>query len=807
MEDIRYALRLLAKNPVFTLATVGTLALAIGATTAIFSVVQGVLLQPLPYHEPERLVRVWEVSPQGENRNVVSSGNYLDWRDRARVFESLGAHGGTFAIALTGAGEPLTVGAARVTPSAFDTLGVPAQAGRLFNEEEGRQAGPPAVLISDRLWRQRFGADRAVLGRLVTLNDEPFAVVGVMRPGFAFPSTDVDIWIAQQFSERDRAQRRAHNFGVIARLKGDLTVEGARSEMRMLARQIADEQPAFMTGWSVNVVPYHDDLVGNARSLILILFGVAMVVLLVACANLANLALARAAGRVHEMAVRSALGASRSRIATQLLVESLVQSAIGGTVGVGVVAIALPTLIAAVPADIPRLNDIGLDLVVFSFATAVTVSSALIVGLVPALRHEALTHRPRSGQAGSRVTGTPGGARLRGALLVAQVALALVLLVGAGLLVRSLTRLNAVDFGFAKDGLLALNLDVPAARYPDVGAQVRFYERLLERVRALPGVAAASTTSGALASGIATTFSFAIEGRPAATPSGREDPVPLRAVMPDYFRTLGIPMLHGRTIEPTDTQGAPPVVLLNESLAKRFWTDGAVGRRISFVGQEGPWYEVVGVVGDTRDAGLDQPAPPAVYVPFAQRREQWGWLSWQTLVVRTRPGFAPADLVPSIRFALSEIDPLLPLQSARAVTDLYGENTARRRFAMQLTVGFALLALLLGALGIYAIVAHAVAERRREIGIRLALGARPRSLLRQVVQSTLGLAVAGAAIGMVSALGLTRFLGSLLFGVEPTDAATFVSMAALLMAIAVLAAWVPARRVMRVDPVQTLREE
>ena len=386
MEDIRHALRLLAKNPAFTLATVGTLALAIGATTAIFSVVQGVLLQPLPYHEPERLVRVWEVSPQGEHRNVVSAGNYLDWRDRASAFESLGAHGGTFAIALTGAGEPLTVGAARVTPSAFDTLSVQAQAGRLFNEEEGRQGGPPAVLISDRLWRQRFGTDRAVLGRSVTLNDEPFAVVGVMRPGFAFPSTDVDIWIAQQFSERDRAQRRAHNFAVIARVKGDRTVEGARSEMRALARQISDEQPAFMTGWSVNVLPYHDDLVGNARPLILILFGVAMVVLLVACANLANLALARAAGRVHEIAVRSALGASRSRIAKQLLVESLVQSAIGGALGVGVVAITLPTLIAAAPADIPRLHDVGLDLFVFIFATGVTVLSALIVGLVPALR-------------------------------------------------------------------------------------------------------------------------------------------------------------------------------------------------------------------------------------------------------------------------------------------------------------------------------------------------------------------------------------------------------------------------------------
>jgi predicted permease len=471
------------------------------------------------------------------------------------------------------------------------------------------------------------------------------------------------------------------------------------------------------------------------------------------------------------------------------------------------VAIALPTLIAAAPADIPRLHDVGLDLFVFIFATGVTVLSALIVGLVPALRGSWAPAAAGRLSPASRVSDTPGAARFRGALLVAQVALALVLLVGAGLLVKSLFKLNAVEYGFAKDGLLALNLDIPAARYPDVGAQSRFYERLLERVRALPGVSAASTTSEAPASGIATTFSFAIEGRPAATASGREDPVPLRAVMPDFFRTLGIPVLDGRAVESTDTQGASPVVVLNESLAKRFWTGDAVGRRISFAGPEGPWYEVVGVVGDTRDAGLDQPPPPAVYVPFAQRREQWRWLSWQTLVVRARPGFAPADLVPSIRYALNGIDPLLALRSVKTINDLYAENTARRRFAMQLTAGFAALALLLGALGIYAIVAYSVAERRREIGIRLALGAQPRSVLRQVVRRALGLAGAGAAIGAVSAFGLTRFLESLLFGVEPTDAATFAAMAGLLMAIAALAAWLPARRVMRVDPVQALRAE
>lgn len=811
MDDLRYALRLFAKNPGYTLATVGTLALAIGATTAIFSVVQGVLLRPLSYREPERLVRVWEVSPRGENRNVVSPGNYLDWRDRARSFDAIGAHSGTFGMALTGAGEPLNVVVTRLTPSALVALGVQPQAGRLFTEEEGQESGPPAVLLSDALWRQRFGADSAIVGRSVALNGESFTVVGVMRPEFRFPSADAEIWVAQRFGESDRTERRAHNFGVIARLKRDVAIEGAMAEMRTIARQIAADQPAFMTGWSVNVVTYHRDLVESASSLIVMLFGVVMVVLLVACANLANLALARATGRVHEIAVRSALGASRVRIARQLLTESLVQAGAGGALGLVVVAVTLQTLVAAVPDDIPRLGEVRLDPVVFAFATGVTMLSALLVGVLPALRgswasasscslwHEAL--------ASSRVSGGLRASRLRAALVVAQIALALVLLVGAGLLVRSVIKLNAVDYGFRPDGVLAVNLDIPRARYPDRGAQSRFYERLLERVRALPGVAAVSTTSGAPASGVPTTFSFAVEGRATANPSGREDPVPLRAVMPDYFRTLGIPLIYGRTIEPTDREDSPPVVLFNEALAKRFWTGNAVGRRISFVGPGGPWYEVVGVVGDTRDDSLEQPAPPAVYVPYAQRREQWAWLTWQTLVVRAQPGFEPTDLVPSIRAALSEVDPSLPLQSVRTVNELYAENTARRRFAMQLTGGFAALSLLLGALGIYAVVAYSVAQRRREIGIRLALGAPPRAVARQIVRAALRLAALGAVLGTLSALGLTRFLETLLFGVEPTDVATFVAMLVLLLAIAALASWIPARRAMRVDPMKALRTE
>ncbi len=807
MNDVRYAFRVLRKSPSFALATVSTLALAIGATTAIFSVAQGVLLRPLPYREPDRLVRVWEVRPRGSERNVVSAGNYLDWRDRARAFEAVGAYSGTYPMALTGDGDPLSVTVSRMTPSALAALGVEPQAGRLFSDDEGKDGAPPAALLSDALWRHRFGADPGIVGRAIVLSGEPFTVVGVMRPDFRFPAPDIETWIAQQFGENDRAERRSHNYGVVARLKQGLSIDGAAAEMRSVAQQITAEQPAYMTGWSVNVVPLHGDTVNDARPLIVVLFGVVVAVLLVACANLANLMLARATGRSHEIAVRSALGASRWRIVKQLLTESLVLAGAGGALGVAVVALMLQTLIAAVPEDIPLLHEVRFDPVVFGFAIGITVLSAVLVGLLPAIRAGGPWYEALASSRGS--SGGARASRLRGALVVAQVALALVLLVGAGLLVRSFIRLNTIEHGFRPDGLLAVSLDIPRATYSDRSAQTRFYERVLDRVRALPGAAFASTTSGAPGSGVAMTFSFAIEGRPAPGPSGREDPVPLRAVMPDYFRTLGIPLLHGRAIEATEREDSQPVVLFNEALARRFWKSGdeAVGRRISFVGPGGPWYEIAGVVGDTRDDGLDQPAPAAVYVPYAQRREQWVWLSFQTLVVRVQPGLEPSDLLPSIRGALRELDPSLPLQNVRTVTQLYAENAARRRFAMQLTAGFAGLALLLGAIGIYAVVAYSVAQRRREIGIRLALGAQPRAVARHIVRGALGLASVGAVLGVLSALGVTRFLETLLFRVEPTDPATFVGMAALLLAIAALASWVPARRAMRVDPVEALRTE
>ena len=805
LQDVRYGARVLAKSPGYACAVAATLALAIGATTAVFSVVQGVLLRPLPYRDPDRLVRIWEVTPRGVDRNVVSAGNYLDWRDRAVAFEGIGAHSWPFSMALTGAGDPVTISAASLTPSLLTALGVQPQAGRLLTDREGERGAPAAALLSDALWRQRFSADSSIVGRAVTLNGETFTVVGVMRPDFRFPDASVDVWVAQLLGEEDRAQRRSHNYGVVARLKPGVPLSAAAAEMRTLAGQIAREQPANMTGWSTNVVPLHADLVADAQPLLVLLFGIVVVVLLVACANLANLSLARASGRVHEMAVRSALGAGRWRIARQLLTESVMLAGAGGAAGVAVVSLTLDTLVAAAPDDIPLLRDVRLDPVVLAFAAGVTVLTALLVGVLPALRTGAA--RGLAAMQSSRSTGGARQSRLRGALVIAQVAMALVLLVGAGLLARSVLRLNGVDYGFRPERLLAVTLDIPQSRYPDQAAQLAFYERLLERVRALPGVAGAATTSQPPGAG-GPTSSFAIEGRPSTNPSGREDPVSLHTVTPGYFALLGIPVVRGRPIDATDTRDGTPVVVFNHTLAKRFWPGGdAVGRRISFVGPEGPWYEIAGVVGDTRDEGLDRPAPGVLYLPYAQRRLNWTWLSWQTVMVRAQPGQDPSDLLPSIRAALREIDPLLPLGTVKTVDEQYAELNARRRFAMQLTAGFAGLALLLGAIGIYAVVAYSVVQRRQEIGIRLALGATRQSVAAHVVKRGLGLAAAGAVAGAIAAAGLTRFLESLLFGVDPIDAPTFAATTVALLSIAAIASWLPARRAMAVDPVSALRNE
>ena len=805
-RDVRIGVRLLAKRPGATVAGALTLALGIGANTAIFSVVHAVVLRPLPYEAPDRLVRIWEVTPRGIDDNVVSSGNYLDWRDQATSFEAIGAHGWPFGMALTGTGEPARIEVMRLTPAALRALGTRPLVGRVFTDADVEEESAAVALASHGFWQQQFEGDPGVGGRTIDLDDVPYTVVGVMPPEFDFTTPGVALWLPLAFDEADRSDRRSHSYGVVARLRTGTTPQAAQAEMSTIAAGIARRHPADMTGWGVNVVSLHDDLVGDVKPLLWVLAGFVGVVLVMAGANLAHLLLARAKSRDTELAVRSALGGGRARLVRQLVTEVVVLGVLGGALGIGLGALTLRLLVAAAPADIPLLEDVRIDWAVLAFAAAITIGTSLLVGLIPAVKG-ARTDLRRSLQ-GTRHGLDARGTRLRRLLLVSQFALSILLLTGALLLVESFRRLTAVEHGFDPHGVLAVWLDLPRSRYGEPSAQEVFYERLLERLGQVSGVESVAATAEPPISGYRMTFSFAIDGRPAANPSGREDPVSLRTVSPGYFETLRIPLLAGRALQDGDRRGSPAVVVVNRALADRFWPGGEpIGHRLSFVGPEGPWREIVGVVGDTRDDGLDRPAAPAIYMPFAQRRENWGWMSWQILMVRTAARLDPAAIAPAVRDTIWDLDPALPLHSVQTLDGLYAQSRSRQRFAMQLAGGFAALALVLAAIGLYGVVACSVTERRREIGVRLALGARPATIAGLLLRQSVILVAAGTAIGVVMGFWAMTALQSLLFDVPPRDPAAFLAASLLLLIVGAAASWLPARRAARLDPAEVLRAE
>lgn len=819
-RDVVYGWRKLRSSPGFAAAAVLTLALGIGATTAIFSTVHAVLLRPLPYPDPAELVRVWETSPEGSRTNPVSSGNYMDWREQATSFEMLGAHSWLFGTTLTGDDAPVRVNAVRIAPSALRALGPTPVAGRSFTAADGEIGAEPVVLLSHALWQQRWGGDPDVIGEAITLDAEPYTVVGVLPSGFDYPSPEVDVWRPLRLDADDRENRRSHQWTVVARLDDGVTVERAQAEMDAVAARITEAHPRHMTGWGVNVVPLRDDITDDVRSLLWVLMGVVGVVLLLTCVNLANLLLARATARERELAVRGALGAGRGRLVRQLLVESLLLGALGGGLGLAVLAIGLDALLALAPPDIPLLDDVRVDPVVLGFALSTTLLATLLFGLVPALRATATasTDTPRSGGRGARKgrarsglavrlgvrggTGGPAHGRLRAGLLVAEIGLAVVLVVGAGLLLRSMARLNAVDPGLDPENVLVGFVDLGSPRYPASEDHIAFFQSLLDRLRAAPGVVDAAGSTEPPLGGYEMTFSYQIEGRPASTPSGREEDERLFAVTPGYFETMGIPIIEGRGIEPADRMGSRPVVVISQALVAKQWPDSdPVGARIRF-SEDAEWLEIVGIAGDARLDGLDRDAPPAIYIAFDQK--PWQWMAWLAVTIRTEGD--PTSLVPTLRAELQELDPDVLPEMVTTVEGLYAESAARRRFAARLLGAFAVLALTLGAIGIYGLLAYSVAQRRQEIGIRMALGAEPGRVARRVVRDALTIAGVGVTLGAAAALALTRVLRSLLFQVEPTDPAVFAVAIAALLAVAAGAAWLPARNATKVRAAEVLAE-
>jgi putative ABC transport system permease protein len=798
-QDLRYGARMLMKNPGFTLIAIGALALGIGANTAIFSVVNAVLLRPLPYEESERLVVLYETNPQlGRDEMSVSYPNFADWRAQSQSFEQLAAclYGG---MILTGKDEPARLQVVAVSADFFAMLRVKPLRGRVFLPEEDKVGGAPVVIVSHALWQSRFGGDEGLIGRQITLDGKSRTVIGVMPPNFALPPGDqTEVWMAIGTLADQMQNRAVHRMTAIGRLKSGVTLRQARTELATIANRIQQQYPDADPGHGVNVISGYESLTKNARPALLTLLVAVGFLLLIACANVANLLLARAETRQKEIAIRTALGATRGRIVRQLLAESLLLAVAGGAAGLLLAAWGVDALAGNLPEDFPRAKEIGIDRVVLGFTGALSVLTGLIFGIIPALTRAkpALNETLKEG---GRTGAAFGRGRIRGALIVSEVALSLALLVGAGLLIKSFWRLTQVDPGFQTDHLLTMNVTLIGEKYKLTGEVISFFRGLPARLGALPGVKAVSAVSALPISGGDGNGNLTIEGRefpPAQTPSAS-----FRRILPNYFSAMGIPLKQGREFDERDT-GAEKVVIINEGMARRFWPEGdAIGKRIK-VGppQNEPWLTIVGVAGDVKNIGLEADARLATYEPHAQR-------PWSSMTLAIRTEVDPLSLSAAVRGELRTMEKDLLIRPPSTMDERIRLSVAPRRFNMTLLAVFAALALLLAAVGVYGVMSYTATQRTREIGVRMALGAQSGAVLKLIVGQGLKLALIGVSIGLAVAFALTRWIEDLLFDVRPSDTWTYGAVAALLLLVALFASWIPARRAAKVDPMVALRCE
>ena len=799
LQELRVAVRALARRPGFTVAAVLTLALGIGATTAIFSVVYGVLLRPLPFKDPQRLVQLWETNPLREwTEATIAPSNLMDWESRNRVFEEMGYYmgsdtreGGTSAATLNH-GDARRLRGMNVSVNLFDVLGVAPVLGRSFAPEERQPGRHQVVILSHSLWRQAFGGDPAIVGRRVDIEGLPYEVVGVMPDWFRIGSTPVDIWAPIPVDPVEWSTvRRAHYLRAIARLRDGVTIEQARDEMSRIARDLEREYPDTNTQMGVGLGPLRDWFVGGARRPLLVLLGAVGFVLLIACANVGSLVLARGASRVRELAIRTALGASRFRIARQLMAESLTIAIAGSVLGYGLAWLAVKGLLRMAPADFPRMHDVGLDLPVLVFTVTAGCLAAVLFGLLPAM----WASRIQIGH-GGRTTG--GHAAMRRALIVAEVALAVVLLAGAGLMLRSLIGLQRVNPGFDASGLLTGEVSLPRLRYDTGEKQRQFFEQVLDRVRALPGTTAAGAATVLPLAGYDWTGDLFIEGRE----GNQLDGLRHKTITPGYLETLGLRIAAGRSYAPADDARAMPVILVNQALARRaFLDEDPVGRRIAFSrSPRAVWRTIIGVVSDEKQDALSEPTEPEVYWSHLQSAE-----SRMAIVLRTSG--EPSALASGLREAIGSVDPQVVVADIAPMDALIARSVARERFSATLVSVFGAAALLLAAVGIYGLAAFLVTSRTREFGVRLALGASRAGIFGLVLRQNLGLAALGMACGMALVLSLSRVVGSLLYGIGPRDPLTLAGSAIVLLAAAVAASLIPARRAVRIDPATALRAE
>jgi putative ABC transport system permease protein len=797
LQDLRFAIRMLIKRPGFTTVVVLALALGIGANSAIFTVVNTILLQPLPYEDPERLMLLWGSQPQ-IGHEAASFPDFVDWRAQNESFEQLAAYT-TASFNLTGSGEPERVTGGRTTAELFSILRVQPVVGRSFVADEMRPGSGHVAMVSYGMWQRRWGGDPQAVGTSIELNAEAYTVVGILPKNFRSPS-DIDVWTPLAI-DVNQTGRRADFLLVIGRLKPEITLPQAQSEMTAIAARLEQQYPNTNAGWTIALVPLHEQLVKKIRPTLLVLLGAVGFVLLIACANVANLLLARAGSREKEIAIRDALGAGRIRLVRQLLTESLVLALIGGICGLILAQWGLDLLLSLNPPDIPKVGKIGIDTRVFLFTLGVSFLTGLGFGIVPALQLSR-TDLNQSLKEGGRGTAGVSRRKARSILMVSEVALTLVLLVGAALMMESFVRLLKVDPGFRPDHLLTMRLSLPPSKYKENAKTAGFYQQLMERTGALPGVLSAAIANSLPVAGGGPMWSFNVEGEPPPPPDVVVD-ANVRIVSPNYFGTLGIGLVRGRLLTERDGPDSPLVIVINETMARRYWPDqDPIGKRIAFDGtaQQQYWREIVGITADVKHEGLDANELTAVYVPFAQRPNA-------SMILIARTSVEPASLAAAVRNEVLSLDRDQPVYQIRTMDDVISTSVAQPRFSMLLLGIFASGAMILAAIGLYGVMSYSVTERTKELGVRLALGARKQDVLRLVVGQGMLLVGLGLAAGLAGAFALTRLMTGLLYGISATDPLTFAIIPVFLAMVGLAACYIPARRATKVDPLTALRYE
>ncbi|HKP93560.1 MAG TPA: ABC transporter permease [Chthoniobacterales bacterium] len=796
-QDLRYGFRSLRKKPGFTLTAVVALALGIGANSAIFSVINGVLLRSLAYQDSDKIVMVWERSLRSNrSQNVVSPANFLDWKKQATSFEHFAACWDT-RVNVTSGGEPEEIQVQRVSADFFSVLGVAPNLGRSFRREEDVSGAISPVVLSYELWQSRFGGNPGILGQPVTMSGRTMNVIGVMPPGFHFLNNQVKAWIPLALDPAKDWRKSGRFLRSVARLKPGRTAQQAQAELDAIARQLETAYPAYNKSWGANVVPMHEQIVGDIRPVLLVLLAAVAFVLLIACANVANLLLSRAAARQKELALRAALGAGRLRLIRQMLTESVLLALMGGALGLVLAYWGIRVLVAFAPDNLPRLNEITIDPRVLAFTFGVSLVTGVAFGLVPALQssrpdlNDALKEGARGSSSGNRL--------VRNLFVVTEMALALVLLVGAGLMLRSFFQLNQVKTGFATENVLTLRVQLPMAKYPEPQQRAEFFKRAEERLQTLPGVKSVGAISYLPLTGLASSTAFNLASQPELPPS--ESPgTEVRAITPGYFKAMGIPLLKGRAFDERDGADSR-VLIINETLGRKYFAgQDPIGQRLIISWDPKVTDEIIGVVGDTKETALEQESNAAIYWPHPREPYQF-----MTFILRA--GTDPALLSAAVAKEIHGLDPDQPIADVRTLEQVVAKSIARPRFNTLLLAIFAGVALVLASVGIYGVMSYSATQRTQEIGIRMALGANPRDILRLVVGHGMKLTVAGIVLGLIASLALTRLMTNLLFGVTVTDLPTFLGVSAVLALVALLANYIPARRATRINPVLALRYE